>query len=259
MQEMEGLSSLKSLTLRLDSIDESSFSNMKSLRQLSLCIRRVINNDFLTKLFETCPHIEELTLVGDHFSSVNFDRFVNLKKLTLCGNLLSDFNFDLFKNIYNQLEHLCLEFYNMNDEIMSKLLSGQYFPKLSSLEISSNKITRLEKKLFDGCPMLRSLSVSESDKLSKIDRDAFWNMRNLRELVLKDNKNLSELDAELFYFLDNLEVLNLEHNKLNRFDLKVMGYIVNIKEICLAENPILNKIEILNFFKQRKIQFSYRI
>ena len=157
-----------------------------------------------------CPNIEELYLYGN-FSDINFDIFCNLKKLKLCGDILDGFNFDLFKNICIQLEELSIKFGNMDDESITKLLYGRNFPKISSLSICNSKITRLEKKLFDGFPMLQSLKVSNNTELKTIDKDAFSDLKNLKYLHLKNNK-LSELDPELFSGLVNFEMLYLLHD-----------------------------------------------
>lgn len=252
--KLEGLSSLKSLKLILESIEGNSFGNLNSLKQLNLSIESEINNDMIIKLLEICPNIEKLHL-SDTFSNINLDYFVNLKNLSLYDNLMDDFNFDLFKNICNQLEELEISFINMNDEIISKLLYGHNFPNLSKLNISCSNITRLEKRLFDGFPMLQSLKLSDNRKFKTIDRDTFSNSKNLTQLDFFHN-NLSELDAELFSCLKNLEKLDLSYNKLTHFDLKIMDYFVNIKEIYLRANPIVNKEEIMGYYKQSKIKFK---
>lgn len=168
MANLEGLSSsLKSLSLRLASIDRSSFiGNLYSLKVLNLDIKSRINNDMLIQLFEICPNIEELYLGGE-FSSINLDNFVNLKKLKLSGNLLIDFNFDLFENISTQLEHLFIEFSNMNNKRIGKLLCRHNFRNLSQLTVSKSKVSRFEKNLFDGFPIIQSLNVIFNRKLIK--------------------------------------------------------------------------------------------
>ena len=158
---------------------------------------------------------------------------------------MDDFNYDLFENIDD------LEIYNMN---ISKLLCGHNFSSVKFLVIwGCNKITRLEKKIFDGFPMLQSLKVVSNSELKTIDKEAFSNLKNLRELELFFN-DLSELHTELFSSLVNLEELFLGYNKLKYFDLKIMDYIVNVKVINLVENPIGNKEEILNRFKHSEIK-----
>ena len=204
---IDDFSSLKSLSLRLVSIEGSCFTNLNSLRTLRLDVKSEINNEMLTKLFEMCSNIDELYLTGD-FSNISFDRFVNLKRLKLCGNLLDDFNFDVFKTIRFQLEELSIKFQNIDDESIGKLLCGHNFSNLLSFKVSYSKITRLEKKLFDGFPMLQRLKVSHNQELKTIDIDAFANLKNLKYLHLKKNQ-LSELDPELFSGLVSFEKLYL--------------------------------------------------
>ena len=253
---LEGLSSLKSLSLSLKSIEGNLFGNLNSLKQLTLHIESEINKDMLTKMFEICPNIEELCLYGK-FSNINFDSFVNLKNFELRGEILEGFNFDVFKNICNQLEKLEIEFYEMNDEIISKLLYGHNFPNLFSLDISYSKITRLEKILFDGFPMLKSLNISYNKELKKIDKDAFSNLKNLKKLTIESSYKLSELQPELFSNLGNLEELDLALMKLTHFDLKIFNYIVNIKKINLCDRSLKNKEEILDHLKKSNIEYFF--
>ena len=251
---IDGLSSLNSLSLKLESIEGSFVSNMYSLQTLCLNVRNSINIDSSIKLFEIFPNIEGLALDGQ-FSNINLDNFIRLKKLSLCGVLLDDFNFDLFKNIRNQLEELSISFKNMNDETISKLFYGNCFPNISFLRISN--IKKLEKKMLDGFPMLQSLCVCHNNELKTIDKDTFSNMNNLKELCLSFNR-LRELDPELFLGLRNLEKLKLVTNELTHFDLKILDYIVNIKEINLCGNSIERKFEeISEQFKLLNIKFLF--
>lgn len=208
---IEGLFSLKSLSLSLDSIEESYFANLNSLRVLRLDVinNREINNGFLTSLFEIFPNIEELHLHGQ-FSSINFDSFVNLKKISLYGNLLDDFNFDVFDNICNRLKEINVKLENMNDESFTRLFYGRNFPNLLQLNIVSSKITRLEKELFDGFPNLKALKASKNKELKTIAKDAFSNSTNLRYLYLVNNQ-LTVLHPELFSCLTNFKHLFLGH------------------------------------------------
>ena len=250
---IEGLSSLKSLSLKLESIEENSFGKMNSLKELTLDVKNEINNDMSTKLFETCPNIEKLCLNGK-FSNINLDNFVNLKNLELHGDILDGFNFDLFKNICKQLEKLSIEFKNIDDESTSKLLYGHSFPYVSYINISNSKITRFEKKLFDGFPMLQLLGVALNSELKTIDKDAFWNLKNLKMVEFAFNTELSELQPELFSCLAKLEKLRFDGNgKLRRFDLKIFDYIVNIKMIHFFGESIENKEEIFNHLKNSNI------
>ena len=88
------------------------------------------------------------------------------------------------------------------------MLCGHNFPNVLSLKVSKSKITRLEKKLLDGFPMIQILKVFKNTELKTIDLNAFSNLKNLKYLHLKKNQ-LSELDPELFSGLVNFEMLYL--------------------------------------------------
>jgi Leucine-rich repeat (LRR) protein len=173
-------------------------------------------------------------------------------------------------------------------------------------------LTKLEKKLFDGFPMLQTLNINYNTKLLEIDRDAFSNLKQLTSLDLSNNfynssykintidsldqmhfsafinlkyfnlshNDLKSIDENLFSNLPNLRVLNLSRNQLTvldpksfrslknliwlnlddnqlvQFDLCILDYIKEIKEISALENPIINKEEILARFKESKIEFK---
>lgn len=125
----------------------------------------------MKKLFEMSPNIEELILGGD-FSNLNLDRFVNLKKLELYGNLSTSFNYGLFENIY-QLEEVRIRFDNINNESITKLFNAHNFSNLLTLSIGFSKITRLEKKIFNGFPTLQTLFIHDNRQLTTIDKEAF--------------------------------------------------------------------------------------
>lgn len=247
---IEGLLSLKSLSLCLSSLDKRNFfGNHSSVKILTLDIESEFNIDSCTKLFELFPNVEELNLEGN-FSNINFDQFVNLKKLELCKDILEGFNFDFLKNICYQLEYLGIELDNIGDEEISKILNENTFPNVLTLKIYISRIVRLEKKLLNGFPMLELLDMKG---IGEIDKDAFSNLKNLKCLSLK-NGDLSELDPQLFSCLSNLECLELQDNNLNLFDLKIMNYLAKIKEINLKDNFIRNKRKLRRYCDQAKIE-----
>ena len=49
------------------------------------------------------------------------------------------------------------------------------------------ELTKLEKKLFDGFPLLESLNKTYNTQLQEIDRDAFSNLKQLTSLDLSSN------------------------------------------------------------------------
>ena len=125
---IEGLSSLKSLHVALNSLEISfSIRNLPSLRVFYLSVHRIDEN--ITHIFNQMQYIEELGLHAN-LNYFNLDHLVNLSKLIIGGDLCDDFNFELFKNLSKQLEQLTFFFYKIDYEIFFKMLNGHNFPNL---------------------------------------------------------------------------------------------------------------------------------
>lgn len=203
------LTSLKYLNFGVTSLEKCSFKNCSSLKTVILSLKSPINFDIQTKLFDYLPNIEELGLDGK-FGDLNLDNLYNLKILS---SLNDNFNFDLFKNICNQLEELNIR-YDLNNEIMFKLFDGHNFTNLKSLNISDSKITRIEKKLFDGFPMLEKLMIYLNSEIKIIDHDSFSGLKKLVHLSMRSNGNAT-IEQEHFLGLDNLQEFFLRFDRIS--------------------------------------------
>ena len=233
----------------------------------------------ISLLIEQSPNVESLSLNCKNLCYFNLENSNNLKYLYISGEIKNkeDFNIDLFKTICSSLTDLTIISENVDNEFIAKLLCGHNFQNLSKLIINASEITRIEKKLFDGFPVLESLYLSYNKQLETIDSCAFSSLNRLKKLSLNNNnltslhpesfiglRNLIELDLsnnylthlepQVFKDLANLEDLDLYNNKLTHFDLRIMEYIGKINRIFLSMNPIENKKEILYVYKK---EFSF--
>ena len=201
---------------------------MPSLRNLKLRFNDYrIDSTIHAKLFDYLPNIEYLSL-DSYLSNFNLDSLFNLKRLSLEGRLEKDFNFDLFKNICNQMEELSIELYDIDYKSLAKLFYGHQFPIMKTFTIyMCIRLTKFEKKLFDGFRMLQSLNITYNTQLQEIDRDAFSNLKQLTSLDLSSNcynllddeiNPLDSLDQMYFSGFINLKYLNLSHTGLKRID-----------------------------------------
>ena len=274
---IEGFSSLKSLSLRFESLNHVKLTNLFALRILQL---------------------------NGKLSYFNLDSFSNLKELHLNGTILYDFNFDLFDSLCNHLEYIDIRSKNLDDKYLEKLFYGRNFPYLTTFDINgSSAMIKLEKKLFDGLQTLQKLTFLSIKNLRIIDAYAFSNLINLEELELSDtciefidkttfsnlinlktltlqenqiesieeysfsslhnleylnlsSNRLTLLNAKTFVGLDNLKELDLNYNELVNFDLDIFDNIGKFVEIELYGNSIINKDEILNRSLQSNIKVN---
>ena len=185
---------------------------------------------------------------------------------------------DLFKTICNSLTELTIKLRNIDDQFIAQLLRGHDFQNLSKLRINCTEITRIEKKLFDGFPVLESLDLSFNIKLETVDSCAFSSLNKLKELSLNHNyltslhpesfiglsnlikldlssNYLTNLEPQVFKDLANLKELDLYNNELTHFDLSIIEYIGRIDRINLSMNPIKNNKEILDHYNKKKFSF----
>ena len=208
--KIEGISSLKSLCLLINSVEVYfSIRNLPSLKEFHISTPKIDEN-IISQLLLLIPNIEELLLNGNlHYFSL--DDFVNLRCLCLSGTLKDDFNFELFKKLSYQLESLIfldMKQINLNFfdyEMFVKLLNGHNFLNLKTLFIDGGKIKRLEKKFIDQFPSLAYCRIINCC-IETIEDKAFSNMKNLVYSDLSDNL-LERIYKS--YFSDQLDRLKI--------------------------------------------------
>ena len=266
---IDGIYSLESLSLSLYSLKLLSIRNLPSLRRLNLHFENCrIDSKIQLELLDLLPSIEYLTL-NVHYSHrmsdlsyFNLDSLVNLKSLSLTGKLNKDFNFDLFKNICNRLEDLSINLYDIDNKSLAKLFYAHRFPFIQTFSIYLPiETTKLEKNLFNGFPMLQSLSVNYNN----IDRDAFSDLKQLISLDLGYNCIYS-LDNMIFSCLINLKYLNLRGNEIKCIEANLFSNLKNLRVLDLSNNQLiilepkafnsLKNLKWLNLDNNRLVKFD---
>ena len=96
--ELDGISSLQHLFLRINSEKGLSVRNLPSLKHLDLLVKK-LNRSISEQLFENLLNIKKLVIIAEVFSDINLDYLVNLVNLTISGEIDEGFNFELFENI----------------------------------------------------------------------------------------------------------------------------------------------------------------
>lgn len=150
--ELDGLSSLDYLKLKSTSLERFSARNLKSLKNLYLGFKGLMDECISTKIFENLPNITALR-IGGCFSNLNLDSLVNLENLFLEGSINQDLNYGLLKNLSNHLQKLIF-YIKFDDEQIRKLFYDHTFPCLYSLKIENSKMKKIKKEMFKGFPIL---------------------------------------------------------------------------------------------------------
>ena len=266
--KIEGLSSLKSLTLSFQSSNEVILTNLLALRKLQLHLETTINSEILLKLIENLPYIEVLHLGGD-LSYFNLDSLYNLKEIDLTGRIMDDFNVHLFDNLCNQLESISFSFINIDDKCLEKLFYGRNFPYLSKFKITDSlENINLDKKFFDGFRMLKNLIISNNKNLRIIDTDAFSNLIELQKFILS-NTCIEFLDNTMFSNLINLKKLSLHDNQIGAIEENSFSNLNSLENLTLNLNQLsslsaksfigLDNLKHLNLRSNKLVSFDLEI
>ena len=267
--QIDSLPSLRGIEIDINSLEKFSVRNLKSLKMLTLAFKEEINESLMsTRIFEDVSYIEELNIHGT-FSNLNLNILDNLNCLTLSGQINSkDFNLSLSNN----LQELMIGLSNIGNEQITKLFDGQIFPNLKSLKISlkiySNLITKLEKKMFEGFPMLKIFSISDNEELRIIDYDAFSSLTNLVDLQLIGN-SIEKIDHRTFSALTKLETLDLNRNQIECIEENTFSNLKNLTKLNLGNNLLstlkpksfygLRNLKQLNLYHNKLSDFDLRI
>ncbi|XP_054768824.2 insulin-like growth factor-binding protein complex acid labile subunit [Lytechinus pictus] len=223
---------------RISSVPSRSFWGLANLIRLDIHQSRIktVQNDS----FEGLESLEILDLTGNHLKYVNKETFLvcpRLKSLILQSNPFTGLTPAQFADLVS-LESLNLARCQINKLYLQR--GGWNLPNLKFLDISYNRLYRLEKYSFYGMANLTTLNISCNNQLATIENGAFVSLdhlqslglsgcllsqihspfANLNELSILDMSYTSvELMYELFTGLNNLTRLNMRGSGIDEKSL----------------------------------------
>lgn len=151
----------------------------------------------------------------------------------------------LFMDVPN-VEGLYLSWNDISDDALKPDVfrgpfnSTKYEPiGLKDLDLSHNRIARLDRKLFEHTPQLKKLSLAYN-RLSILDAAttaSLASVTNLQRLDLSYN-GLLTLPAELFPQLRNLHILDVSGNGFALVPTSIQQLGKSLQQLNLAGNPV---------------------
>lgn len=197
--------------------------------------------------------------------------WINLEKLDLSYNKICNIDsLALNKSLDLYLTHNRIKRLKTNNNsnrlnsfiLYSNLIfdiDSNYFIRFStlySLNLSNNKLTKLDKDIFKPLENLEKLWLQDN-YLSYLKANTFEKLANLKELNLNGNE-LSEIDPDAFSSLNQLENLDLGRNEIKYIDTKWFESLSNLQELSLNHNKLtsvhedtfrgLSRLEILRLY-----------
>nr|XP_055046623.1 leucine-rich repeats and immunoglobulin-like domains protein 3 [Misgurnus anguillicaudatus] len=185
-------------------------SNAGNLSSLILANNKIsrISSEQLSSL----TALETLDLNNNNIIEVRPGSFppLPLKNLFLNSNRISVLEHGCFSNLSTTLLVLQLNKNRLNS-IPAKIFQ---LPHLQHLELSRNRVRRVEGLTFQGLHNLSSLKIQKNG-ITRLMDGAFWGLSNMTVLHLEFN-NLTEVNKRWLYGLLALQQLHLSHNTISR-------------------------------------------
>ncbi|RVE46822.1 hypothetical protein evm_008530 [Chilo suppressalis] len=212
MQVIHRLKRLQKLYIHyatLSKIEKKTFSNMSTVREITLMNNKITELDFSS--FTNLPALVNLTIKENKVTEIQRDVFVDLPSLRCL---------DLSFNSINLAHDGCFE----------------HLTVLNDLILEANSITILTRDTFRGLANLTRLDL-RSNKLSMIGDLTFTELWNLNELLL-DNNELKYLSERAFDGLVLLQKLSMTGNKLKSINEGLLEGVRGLDLLDLRNNEI---------------------
>ncbi|KAA0720851.1 Leucine-rich repeats and immunoglobulin-like domains protein 3 [Triplophysa tibetana] len=218
---------------RLRTFPEALSSSLPHLNEIKLN-----NNEFesIPDLGPNAVNLSSLILANNKISRISSERLASLhalETLDLSNNNIMEMQSGAFpplalrslflnSNRISLLEHGC--FSNVSGSLLVLQLNKNrlnsipakvfQLPHLQHLELSRNRVRRVEGLTFQGLHSLLSLKIQKNG-ITRLMDGAFWGLSNMEVLQLEYN-NLTEVNKGWLYGLRALQQLHLSHNSISR-------------------------------------------
>ncbi|XP_067246879.1 leucine-rich repeats and immunoglobulin-like domains protein 3 [Chanodichthys erythropterus] len=248
---------------KLRTFPEALLASLPHLSEIKLS-----NNDFesIPDLGPNAGNLSSLILANNKISRISSERLsslVALETLDLSNNNIVEVRAGAFpalplKNLFmnnnriSTLEHGC--FSNLSSSLLVLKLNKNRLssippkifplPHLQHLELSRNRVRRIEGLTFHGLHGLRSLKIQRNGVTRLMD-GAFWGLNNMEVLQLEYN-NLTEVSKGWLYGLLTLQQLHLSHNAISRIKADAWEFCQKLAELDLNWNQ-LTRLEEASF------------
>uniref|UniRef100_A0A672QUH9 Leucine-rich repeats and immunoglobulin-like domains protein 3 n=1 Tax=Sinocyclocheilus grahami TaxID=75366 RepID=A0A672QUH9_SINGR len=178
--------------------------------------------------------LEMLDLSNNNIMEVRAWAFppLPLKNLLMNNNRISTLEHGCFSNLSSSLLVLKLN-KNRLSSIPPKIFP---LPHLQHLELSRNRVRRIEGLAFHGLHGLHSLKIQRNG-ITRLMDGAFWGLNNMEVLQLEYN-NLTEVSKGWLYGLLTLQQLHLSHNAISRIKPDAWEFCQKLAELDLSWNQL---------------------
>lgn len=225
------------------------FSALSLLKVLNLSRNEM--SSLADRSFEGLSSLTYVDLSDNKLSSLPPELFIEttrLKEIHLRNNSINVLAPGIF-SVLRELVVLDMSFNDLNSHwIGSATFAG--LEKLMLLDLSANKINKVDATIFKSLKKLQVLRLQEN-YIDMIPENTFLELQNLNTLVLSNNR-LSVISSFTFDGLKNLQTLSLDINRLSLIDTNAFKKCPNLQDLHINRNKLQAVPEALRDLKTIK-------
>ncbi|EDV97732.1 GH14531 [Drosophila grimshawi] len=191
---------------------DRAFEGLASLRVVDLSANRLTS--LPPELFAETKHLQEIYLRNNS---------INVLAPGIFGELAELLVLDLASN-----------------ELNSQWINAATFvglKQLMMLDLSANKISRLEAHIFRPLASLQILKLEEN-YIDQLPAGIFADLGELHTLILSNNR-ISVVEQRTLQGLHSLQVLSLDYNRLSKLDPRSLLNCSQLQDLHLNDNKLL--------------------
>lgn len=238
-------STLQSLDLSANKMVSLPSAMLSALVRLThLNIARNSMSFLADRAFEGLISLRVVDLSANRLTSLPPELFAETKQLQEIYLKNNSINV-LAPGIFGELaELLVLDL--ANNELNSQWINAATFvglKQLVMLDLSANKISRLEAHIFRPLSSLQVLKLEEN-YIDQLPAGIFADLSNLHTLILSNNR-ISVIEQRTLQGLHSLQILSLDYNRLARLDPRALVNCTQLQDLHLNDNKLQSVPEAL--------------
>ncbi|XP_037908656.1 toll-like receptor Tollo [Hermetia illucens] len=239
-----------------------------SLQTVDLCDNKITN--LPSAIFSALGRLKNLYLRRNEMNFIAdraFEGLVSLTIVDLSENKLSNLPPELFseakyvKEIYlrnNTINVLAPGLFSDlaellvldlgHNELSSQWVNAATFvglKRLILLDLSNNKINKLESPMFRSLHTLQILKLQDN-YIDAIPENTFAELTNLHTLILSNNR-LSTIDSYTLRGLYGILILSLDYNRISRIDALALKNCSSLQDLHLNGNELTSVPDVLHY------------